>query len=145
MELQIDEDPRAKDISVRIVCPFIDEQVEAIAASVNALDRRLVGVCEGKTHIIDAADILYADTVDGRTFLYTRTAVLESRLRLREVEEALGGTGFVRASRSLLVNFDHVKALRPFANARLELILSNDEHLIASRQYAPAIKHKIGL
>ena len=52
---------------------------------------------------------------------------------------------FVRASKSLLVNFDAVRGLRPYPNARIELILENGEHLIASRQYAPAIKRKIGL
>ena len=43
------------------------------------------------------------------------------------------------------MNFDHVRGLRPYLNARLELILSNGEHVVASRQYAPAIKQKIGL
>lgn len=89
--------------------------------------------------------MLYAETVDGRTFLYSRDRVLESPLRLYELEEALAGTEFVRASKSLIVNFDHVRALRPYLNARLELVLDNGESVIASRQYAPAIKQKIGL
>ena len=74
-----------------------------------------------------------------------RDRVLESPLRLYELEEALAGTEFVRASKSLIVNFDHVRALRPYLNARLELVLDNGESVIASRQYAPAIKQKIGL
>ncbi len=44
----------------------------------------------------------------------------------------------------LIVNFDHVRRC-PYLNARLELVLSNGESVIASRQYAPAIKQKIGL
>ncbi len=145
MKLNVVEDGQAQDIEVSIRCPRIDGRVRSIMASVSALDRKLMGEVDGQTRILAAKDVLYADTVDGRTFLYTESAVLESRLRLREVEEALEGTEFVRISKSALVNFDHVRALRPFANARLELILDNGEHSIASRQYAPAIKEKLGL
>ena len=43
------------------------------------------------------------------------------------------------------MNFDHVRALRPYPGARLELVLANGESVIASRQFAPAFRAKIGL
>ena len=112
-----------------------------------ALQRSLIHICTDGTgtFIVEPSEVLYAETVDGRTFLYGRDRVLESPLRLYELEEALAGTEFGRASKSLIVNFDHVRALRPYLNARLELVLDNGESVIASRQYAPAIKQKIGL
>lgn len=145
MKLTVEERPDATDIEVAIVCPAIDRRVRAIVNAANAADRRLVGTSEAGTFLVDADEVLYAETVDGRTFLYEADRVLESPLRLFELEEALAGTEFVRASKSLLVNFDAVRGLRPYLNARLELILANGEHVIASRQYAPAIKRKIGL
>ena len=45
----------------------------------------------------------------------------------------------------MLVNFDHVQGIRPYLNARLQLLLDNGEAAIVSRQYAPAIKRKLGL
>ena len=87
----------------------------------------------------------YAETVDGRTFLYTKDAVYQTPLRLYELEDQLAGTEFIRASKQLLANFDHVKAIRPEPGARLQLLLDNDEAVIVSRQYAPAIKRKLGL
>ena len=108
-------------------------------ATANAVDCRLLGTDGTGTFIVEPSEVLYAETVDGRTFLYGRDRVLESPLRLYELEEALAGTEFVRASKSLIVNFDHVRALRPYLNARLELVLSNGESVIASRQYAPAM------
>lgn len=51
----------------------------------------------------------------------------------------------MRASKQMLVNFDHVASIRPALNARLQLMLDNGEAVIVSRQYAPAIKHKLGL
>ena len=126
MKLTVEERPDLEEAEVTIRCPAIDRRVRAIMATANAVDCRLLGT-------------------DGSTFLYGRDRVLESPLRLYELEEALAGTEFVRASKSLIVNFDHVRALRPYLNARLELVLDNGESVIASRQYAPAIKQKIGL
>ncbi|MEY8460447.1 LytTR family DNA-binding domain-containing protein [Eggerthellaceae bacterium 24-137] len=145
MKLTVEEHADVPDIEVDIRCVAVDRRVRALVAAASALDRRLVGTLDGATIILDASEVLYAEAVDGRTFLYGCDRVLESPLRLYELEEQLAGAEFVRASKSLLVNFDHVRALRPYLNARLELILSNGEHVIASRQYAPAVKAKIGL
>lgn len=145
MKLTVEERPGLEEVEVSIRCPAIDRRVRAIMAAANAADRRLLGTDDAGTFIVEPADVLYAETVDGRTFLYGRERVLESPLRLYELEESLSGTEFVRATKSLIVNFDHVRALRPYLNARLELVLSNGESVIASRQYAPAIKRKIGL
>ena len=145
MKLTVEERPDLAEVEVTIRCPAIDRRVRAIMAAANAADRRLMGTDEHGTFLVEAADVLYAETVDGRTFLYEGDRVLESPLRLYELEDQLAGTEFIRASKSLLVNFDAVRGLRPQLNARLELILANGESVIASRQYAPAIKRKIGL
>ncbi|WP_452040224.1 LytTR family DNA-binding domain-containing protein [Adlercreutzia rubneri] len=145
MKLTVEERPDLAEVEVAIRCPAIDRRVRAIMTAANAADRRLMGTDEHGTFLVEAADVLYAETVDGRTFLYEGDRVLESPLRLYELEDQLAGTEFIRASKSLLVNFDAVRGLRPQLNARLELILANGEHVVASRQYAPAIKQKIGL
>ena len=145
MKLTVEERPDLEEAEVTIRCPAIDRRVRAIMAAANAVDCRLLGTDGTGTFIVEPSEVLYAETVDGRTFLYGRDRVLESPLRLYELEEARAGTEFVRASKSLIVNFAHVRALLPYLNARLELVLSNGESVIASRQYAPAIKRKIGL
>ena len=129
MKLTVEERPDLEEAEVTIRCPAIDRRVRAIMATANAVDCRLLGTDGTGTFIVEPSEVLYAETVDG----------------LYELEEALAGTEFVRASKSLIVNFDHVRALRPYLNARLELVLDNGESVIASRQYAPAIKQKIGL
>lgn len=145
MKLNLEEDPDCPDIEVSILCPSIDKRVQALIAAINALELKLLGETNGDTLIVPAASVLYIETVDGRTFLYCKDTVLESRLRLYELEQLLVGTEFIRASKSVLVNFDFVRGLRPHGNARLQLLLSNGERLVASRQYAPAIRKKIGL
>lgn len=145
MNVTISEKPALTDIEVSIICPRIDDRVQRIVAALSTFDHKLTGARDGATFIVPLGDVLYVETVDGTTFLYTRDTVLETPLRLYEVEDKLAGTEFVRASKQMLVNFDHVKVIRPFDNARLQLLLDNDEAAIVSRQYAPAIRHKLGL
>ena len=69
----------------------------------------------------------------------------ETPLRLYELEERLAPRDFVRASKSAVVNFSRVQSIRPDLGGRLQLTLENGERLGVSRQYAPAIKEKLGL
>ena len=145
MHVTIPEDPTRNDSEIAVVAPRIDERVQRIVASLSAFDRQLVGLCDGTTYRVPIDDVLYAETVDGSTFLYTAEAVLETPLRLSELEDKLAGTEFVRASKQMLVNFDHVRGIRPYLNARLQLLLDNGEAALVSRQYAPVLKRKLGL
>lgn len=145
MNVTITENPALDDIEVSVACPRIDERVQRIVSALGTSDRALVGERDGATYRLDVDDVCYAETVDGKTFLYTADAVYQTPLKLYELEERLAGTEFVRASKQMLVNFDHVASIRPALNARLQLMLDNGEAVIASRQYAPVIKRKLGL
>lgn len=145
MRVTITENPSLDDIEVAVATPRIDERVQRIVASLGAFDRQLVGSRDGTTYRVPLDNVLYAETVDGVTFLYTADTVLETPLRLSELEDKLAGTEFVRASKQMLVNFDHVRGIRPYLNARLQLLLDNGEAALVSRQYAPALKRKLGL
>lgn len=145
MNVTITENPALDDVEVAIACPRIDERVQRIVAVLGAFERTLTGERDGATYRLDVDDVCYAETVDGKSFLYTTDAVYETPLKLYELEDKLAGTEFVRASKQMLVNFDHVASIRPALNARLQLMLDNDEAVVVSRQYAPAIKRKLGL
>lgn len=145
MQVAIRKNPELDEVHVAISAPEIDRQVERLAAVVESFDRRIVGKKEGRTHVIDAADILYVEAVDRRVFVYTDGAVYETALRLYELEDELARCDFVRASKQLIVNFGAVKQIKPDLNARLLLVLENGETVLASRQYASAIKEKLGI
>ena len=62
------------------------------------------------------------------SYLFTRlTACGETELRLYELEQRLAGAGFT-GRESLLLNFDHIRALRPDFGGRLLATLSNGEN-----------------
>ena len=113
MNIRICEDPACADIEVVVRCRQLDDTVLSLLARLRVYDAKLTGERDGATYVLAAADVLYADTADKKTFLYTADAVYETPLRLYELEEQLAARDFVRAGKSVLLNFAHVAALRP--------------------------------
>ena len=91
MNVTITENPALDDIEVSVACPRIDERVQRIVASLGAFDRVLIGERDGATFRVGVEDVCYAETVDGKTFLYTADAVYQTPLKLYELEERLAG------------------------------------------------------
>lgn len=145
MKIDIDQNPMYQQISITIRCAHMSREIMELLALVRMCDEKLTGRKDGETHILSAADVLYADTADRRTFFYTREGVYETDLRLYELEARLAGAGFLRAGKSLLLNFDHIRALRPDFGGRLLATLSNGEKAVISRQYVQGFKKKLGL
>ena len=145
MKIVIEEDPTLRETQVLIRCRARDSQVLGMVAALGSFGQRLTGEREGKTYLLEAGEVLYAESVDKRTFLYTKAGVYEAPLRLYELEERLAPRDFVRASKSAVATFSRAQPLPPDRGARLQLTLENGERLGVSRQYAPAIKEKLGI
>ncbi|MGI6105837.1 MAG: LytTR family DNA-binding domain-containing protein [Raoultibacter sp.] len=144
MKVSITENPRLSEVSVDITCPQINETVSRIVANLNTFNNKLIGKDNGQTHILSTNDIFYFETVDRKTFMYTHSKVFETPLRIYELMERFEDTEFIQISKQMIVNFDKVIAVRPEFNARLQLILPNNETVIVSRQFSPYIKRKLG-
>ncbi len=145
MKVTVEERPGLDQPEVIVRCPRLDEKTARLIELLRLSDARLTGEKDGETCILDGAEVLYIDTVDRGTFLYTAEGVYQTRLRLYELEEQLAGRDFVRVGKSAIVNFAQVRSLRPDFGGRLRLTLSNGEVVMANRQYVPAIKAKLGL
>lgn len=69
----------------------------------------------------------------------------ETPLKLYELEEQLSSHGFFRASKSVIINFNQIKALKPDLDGRILVTMNNNEKLVVSRQYALTIKQMLGV
>ena len=145
MKIELLEDPALQEIEVIIRCPRTDEQVLHLLALLRADARKLTGLKEGETFLLNTGDILYIDTVDKRVFLYTEEEVYETPLKLYELLERLEPMDFFRAGKSTIINFRQIQSLRPEFGGRMRATMSNGEVLYVSRQYVPAIRVKLGL
>ena len=145
MKVIVEERPELEQTEGVVRRKRLDGEGSRLMELLRLSDARLTGEKDGETCILDGADVLYIDTVDRGTFLYTVDGVYQTRLRLYELEEQLAGRDFVRVGKSAIVNFAQVRSLRPDFGGRLRLTLSNGEVVMANRQYVPAIKAKLGL
>lgn len=144
MKISINIDGKYTETEITINCAAMSDELERAVASLRALDFKLTGVKDGQTHILDAAQVLYIDTADKKTFLYTKSAVYETGLRLYELEEILSTSCFFRAGKSIIINFNKIKSLKSDIDGRIIVTMENGEKLIVSRQYTSFIKNKLG-
>lgn len=143
MKIIIDTDERVKDIEIQIRCNQLTPEIEKIVALLRMFNMQLTGRKDGEIHFIDISKVLYIDTVDKRTFAYTKDDLYEINLRLYEVEEQLLQLGFFRANKSCVINFKHIVSLKADIDRRIKVTMSNGENLIISRQYSDYIKERL--
>lgn len=99
---------------------------------------------DGKTYMCKPAAIYYVESVDKRSYVYTKDNCYETKFRLYELEGILGGY-FVRCSKAMIINLRKVKAVQSDLGGRLVTTLLNGEEIIISRSYVKEIKRRLDL
>ncbi len=145
MKISIQVDPTLSETEVVIRCHDADRSVAAIAAGLRMYDRKITGVCDGRTFIVSVQEVLYMESVDGRTFAYTNDKAIEVAFKLYELEDRFADNGIVRASKSSLINLFRISSLRPYIGGRMVATLDNGEDTVISRKYASSIKRMLGI
>ena len=148
MDVRVIEEEGRRSVEVRVYCAPGDPRAGRIVERLRVAEGRLVGYApDGSVakRVIPLDDVLLVETTDRRALIRTLSGeTLESPMRLFELEGALDGTEFVRVSRQALVNFDHVRSIRPELYGRLVLELTGGGSVLVSRSYTGDIKEKIG-
>ena len=96
------------------------------------------------TYFCKLTQIYYIESVDKRTYVYTKDGCYESRDRLYELEEKLG-TYYVRISKSMIVNLRKIRNVSAEPGGRMVAVLLNEERVIISRSYVKEIKRRLGI
>jgi DNA-binding LytR/AlgR family response regulator len=104
MKITINTDDRYAETEIIVNCKHMNDEIEKLIASFRVFDMKLMGYKEGRQCIIDITDVIYIESTDKRSFLYTLTGIYESHYRLYELEEKLDDIGFTRVSKNCLVN-----------------------------------------
>ena len=145
MKIEINVDDKIEETCISISCKRLTPEIEKMLAMMRILDRQLTVTRDGETYLLDVSEVIYAEAIDRKTFVYTKDGVYESGHRLYELEQQLEECGFCRVSKSCLVQLRAVRSLKSDINRRIRVTLGNGEVIIASRQYADEIKKKLGL
>lgn len=145
MKISININETISDTEIVINCSALTPETERIIAALRMLDSQMTVTKDGEVYILDVAKIVYVESVDRKTFVYTEGDCFESRLKLYEMEQQLCQSGFLRISKSCLVHLKYIRSLRAELDRKLRLTLDNGEQIIVSRQYADDLKQRLGV
>ena len=140
MDVEIEQVGRERKEQVLIRCHAVTEEVREIAAFVKSRQGSLTGTKDSRQYEIAVSDIYYFESVDGKTFLYTKDQVYETSYRIYELESMLRPKNFLRVSKSMLLNLMKIRSIQSALNGRFAAVLLTGEEVIISRSYVKGLK-----
>lgn len=144
-KISITEIGKDQEEEVVIRCHEVNDEVLSIVKKLKKNDNIILGSSGSEVFRISVKDIFYIESVDNKTFIYCQNQVFDTKARLYELEEKLGGTKMFRCSKAMILNLAKVRSVAPSMNGRFEARLTNGESVIISRQYVPNLKKRLGM
>lgn len=141
MRIIIEPQNKVEELLVKILCREENEEVKRLYHHIANYAEPLWASQDGIQHKLYETDLYYADTIEGKTFLYTKDEVYEIPESLSGIEQRLKGNQFVRISKNCLINIDYLSKVEPYSNHRLLAHMKNGEKLIVGRTYIPELKN----
>lgn len=143
MKIVIQTDSSIQETTLSITCKDITPELERLISVFRLADKKLSAKKNGEVHLIELKSVLYVESLERNTFIYTDDDVYESNYRLYELESMLGECNFVRVNKSTLLNLNKIKSIKSDIDRRIRVTLENGYQLIISRSYAEEFKSKI--
>lgn len=145
MKIEIDINEEYSDVSVQIKAPRISQDIEKMISMMRMINMQLAVKRNDETYLLDTDRILYIESVERNTFVYTEDALYESDLKLYEIEQELLKQNFIRVSKQSIINLRKIKSLKADVNRKIRVTLINDEQVLVSRMYANELRKRIGV
>lgn len=145
MKIVVDMIDTTEEEAVTFHVYQVDQKTKKVISYVENATTYLLGNIDSRTYKVHYDDILYIETVDKKSFVYTLATVYEIPERLYQLEEKLQPVDCIRVSKSMILNIDKIKAVAPTISGRFEAELQNGEKVLISRSYVPNLKNKLGM
>ncbi|MBD5500739.1 MAG: LytTR family transcriptional regulator [Lachnospiraceae bacterium] len=118
-------------------------EIERILNFLNGEQQKIRGWKEKTLVMLEPSQILYMESVDGKTFAYTKEEMFRIDYPLNRLEQLLIHINFFRCSKSMILNIDKVERLRSLPSNRIDASMCNGEHIIISRTYASDFRKRL--
>lgn len=145
MKIEIDINEKYPDVAVDIKAPKLTQDIEKLISLMKMTYMQLAVKKDGETYLLDIEKILYIETVERNTFVYTEDATYESDLKLYEMEQKLLEQDFSRISKQSIINLKKVKSLKADINRKIRVTLINGEQILVSRMYSDELRKRLGI
>ncbi|MBP5491651.1 MAG: LytTR family transcriptional regulator DNA-binding domain-containing protein [Clostridiales bacterium] len=141
MKLNLYEDKNNMNEHVDVYYANMRPVIRQIIDSVNKDRPTLSGrpadedLDDGEEMILDPSEIYYLDHIERKLFAYTKDGVFRIMNTLASCEEMLWTYGFVRVSKSNLINIYKIRQLKPDLNMKVYASFDNGERICINRSY----------
>ena len=98
----------------------------------------------GRISILQPEEIFMVRVENERTVIYCQKTKYFSSKRLYQLEEQLG-KGFMKISKSTVINLSHIKCVEPSFKGMMNLVMKNGCKDYISRKYLPNFKKYLGI
>ena len=117
--------------------------VERVLAFMRESEKKLLGFKDELQVVLKPEEILYVESVDGRTYAYTEAEIYKINYSLAKAEELLHSISFYRCSKSMITNIDCISSLKSLSSNRIDATMKNGEHILISRTYASEFRRRL--
>ena len=125
------------DVYFTSMRPMVRQIIDAVNSERPSLSGRPADddLDDGEAVLLDPKEIYYLDHIDRKLFAYTKNGVYRVMDTLASCEEMLWNYGFVRVSKSNLVNIYKIRQLKPDLNMKVFASFDNGERICINRSY----------
>ncbi len=144
MQVQLE---KVTDKSQEMAIIKVVEETAEIKNAVELLEGGMAGIPvikDGTTVLCKLSAVYYFESVDKKTFVYTKDECYETKYRLYEIEE-MSYPYFARCSKAMIVNLKKVRQVSSELGARMNAQLLNGESLVVARSYVKDIKRRLDI
>lgn len=147
VKLHIDISERHKETVITIQAgEWTDELAELVKHIQHPRQpggKRLVGVQDDRSILLEPAEIDYVFAEKRKVFASTKGQSIELRMKLYEVEEVLGRYPFMRFSKSVIGNLDQISRFELSFNGNLCVYFQSGSKEYVSRAYVSKLKERL--
>ncbi|MGT2784670.1 LytTR family DNA-binding domain-containing protein [Streptococcus merionis] len=140
MKLRLEKIDAKQEEGVLIRYREMTPTLQTICTLVEKGHQKILGMSEQGNVFLQVDDILYFESVDGKTFAYTDHMVYQIPQTLKDLSATYGSNGFFRCAKGMLVNIYRISAFKSQSFGRIEATLENGEVVIISRKFAGELR-----
>lgn len=112
------------------------DEIEDIIHYIEFQGKDIIGIKEGQQFKLPIKDIIYIESVDGNTYIYTKEDVYKTNITLTVFSSNYEEFGFFRCSKSMVICISRIESLKSLEGNKIDAKLENGEHVLISRRYA---------
>ncbi|MFD1363639.1 LytTR family DNA-binding domain-containing protein [Lentibacillus salinarum] len=146
MKVNIDIDDKHMEPSITIQANEWSEELEEIVSLIkNSRRKRLFGIESDQTVLLDPNDIDFVYAENRKIFAAINRRSVEIKMKLYEVEEILAPYDFMRFSKSVIGNLNHIERFELSFNGNLCVYFHSGNKEYITRKYVAPIKNRLAM